>query len=58
MAEVFEEVYSFYIDTMNFSAPVSDKASDDILYEVFVENLPTYYFGITYTQNTSVALLV
>ena len=52
MAEVFEEVYSFYIDTLNFSAPVSDPASDDILYDVFVENLPTYYFGITYTKNT------
>ena len=55
MAEVFEEVYSFYIDTLNFSAPVSDPASDDILYDVFVENLPTYYFGITYTKNTSVS---
>ena len=55
MAEVFEEVYSFYIDTLNFSAPVSDPASDDILYNVFVENLPTYYFGITYTKNTSVS---
>ena len=55
MAEVFEEVYSFYIDTLNFSAPVSDPTSDDILYDVFVENLPTYYFGITYTKNTSVS---
>ena len=55
MAEVFEEVYSFYIDTLNFSAPVSDPDSDDILYDVFVENLPTYYFGITYTKNTSVS---
>ena len=55
MAEIFEEVYSFYIDTLNFSAPVSDPVSDDILYNIFVENLPTYYFGITYTKNTSVS---
>ena len=55
MAEIFEEVYSFYIDTLNFSAPVLDPASDDILYNIFVENLPTYYFGITYTKNTSVS---
>ena len=54
MAEVFENVYSFYIDTLEFSAPLSDPASDNIFYNVFIENLPTYYFGITYTENTSV----
>ena len=54
MAEIFENVYSFYIDTLNFSPPVYDPASDNSLYEIYVENLPSYYFGITYTKNTTV----
>ena len=54
MAEVFENVYSFYMDTLNFSAPVFDPALDDNRYEIYVENLPSYYFGITYTKNAEV----
>ena len=55
MANVFENVYLFYIDTLGFSPPIKDPISDDDLYEVFIENLPSYFFGITYTKNSSVA---
>ena len=54
MSEVFENVYSFYIDTLNFAPPVFDPALDDNRYEIYVENLPSYYFGITYTKNAEV----
>lgn len=55
MAAIFENVYSFYIDTLGFSPPVNDPDSNHSLYEIYVENLPSYFFGITYTKNTSIA---
>ena len=53
MADIFENVYKFYIDTLGFSPPAQDPASNDDLYEIFIENLPSFFFGITYTKNTS-----
>ena len=53
MADIFENVYKFYIDTLGFSPPAQDPASNDDLYEIFIENLPSFFFGITYTKNTA-----
>ena len=42
MGDIFEEVWSFYIDSMLFDIP---SVSINNLYEVRIENLPADYFG-------------
>ena len=58
MSEVFESVWFFFDDTLGYTPPPlggSDK------YDIFIENLPSNYFAITYTttlfneSNTSCA---
>ena len=55
MAQVYETVYSFFIDTLGYNPPVVDPNINHNLYEIYIERLPSYYFGITYTKNTNVA---
>ena len=45
MGEIFEQVWSFYIDTIGFDPP---PVSDNGKYEINIENLSSIYFGITF----------
>ena len=47
MGEIFEQVWLFFMDTLEFDPPVSDPLENNDLYNIYVENLPSYYFGIT-----------
>ena len=42
MGIIFEEVWSFHVDTMGFDPP---PLNSDGLYEVRIENLPSWFFG-------------
>ncbi len=42
MGTIFEEAWAFHIDTMGFDVP---PLNSDGLYEVRIENLPSFYFG-------------
>ena len=42
MGAIFEEVRSFYMDSIGFEFP---PVNSDGLYEVRIENLPSFYFG-------------
>ena len=42
MGTIFEEVWSFYMDSIGFQSP---PVNSDGLYEVRIENLPSFYFG-------------
>ena len=53
MGEVFEQVWMFFIDTLEFNSPIFDDGEEPFLYNVYIENLPSFYFGITYTSNNS-----
>ena len=54
MSEVYEQVYKFFIDTLGFTPPPNDPNKNYNLYDIYIENLPTYYFGITYTANSDI----
>ena len=54
MSQVYEQVYRFFIDTLDFTPPPIDPNKDYALYDIYIENLPTYYFGITYTSNSDI----
>ena len=49
MGAVFEEVWSFHIDSMGFDKP---PMGPDDLYEVNIENLPSNYFGYAVAQGS------
>ena len=51
MGEVFEQVWMFFIDTLDFNSPIID--DEQSLYNIYIENLPSFYFGVTYTTNNS-----
>ena len=55
VGQVFEQVWTFYMDTLEFEPPPSDPDAAHDLYEVYLENLPTYYFGVTYTSNANIS---
>jgi len=55
MAQIYEQVYLFFTDTLGFDYPPSNPAADNNLYQIYVENLPPYYFGITYTTNANIS---
>ncbi|MFL2982860.1 MAG: T9SS type A sorting domain-containing protein [Candidatus Neomarinimicrobiota bacterium] len=42
MGHIFEQVWSFHIDTMGFDIPPLDANG---FYEIRIENLPSFYFG-------------
>ena len=45
MGEIFEEVWTFHIDTMGFDPPPTDPSTNHGLYEVYIEYLGSGYFG-------------
>jgi len=47
MGVVFEEVWSFYIDSMGFDPPPLNPNNDHDLYEIYIEYLSPTYFGLT-----------
>ena len=49
MGNIFEQVWSFHIDTMGFDQP---PMGPDGLYEIMIENLPSFYFGYTVAQGS------
>ena len=49
MGNIFEQVWSFHIDTMGFDQP---QMGPDGLYEIMIENLPSFYFGYTVAQGS------
>ena len=52
MSQIYEQVYSFFVDTLGFIPPPTISNNDYDLYDIFIENLPSYYFGVTYTANS------
>ena len=49
MGQVFEQVWKFFGDTLGYDAPPGNPNNDDDKYDVFIVNLPSNYFGVTYT---------
>ena len=54
MANIFENVYLFFIDTLGYQPPINGPSVSHNRYEIYVEKLPPYYFGVTYTKNVDV----
>ena len=54
MSQIYEQVYSFFVDTLDFVPPPNNPINNYNLYDIYIENLPTYYFGITYTTNSEI----
>lgn len=58
MAEVFEQVWDFFADSLWFDQPPSDNGiGGSDLYDIYIMNLPSGYFGITYTSNAEIGEL-
>jgi len=51
MGEIFEQVWYFFIDSLGYDAPLELDAQNGMLYDIYIERLPSYYFGITYVEN-------
>ena len=49
MSQVFEQVWNFFGNTLGYDAPPGNPNNDDDKYDVYIVNLPSNYFGITYT---------
>ena len=56
MGEVFEQVWLFFIDTLEFNNPIIENNYENNFYDIYIENLPSYYFGITYATNSGSSL--
>ena len=54
MAQVFEQVWTFFSDSLGYDMPPTDPNNSHGLYEIYIENLPSYYFGVTYTSTASI----
>ena len=52
MGAVFEEVWSFYIDSMGFDPPPLNPNIDHDLYEIYIEYLSPTYFGLTFGEGS------
>tara|TARA_B100001250_G_scaffold412990_1_gene445707 strand:- start:775 stop:2433 length:1659 start_codon:yes stop_codon:yes gene_type:complete len=52
MSVVFEEVWTFYIDSMGFEPPPLNPNNDHDLYEIYIEYLSPAYFGLTFGQGS------
>ena len=52
MGVVFEEVWSFYIDSMGFDPPPLNPNNDHDLYEIYIEYLSPTYFGLTFGEGS------
>ena len=52
MGAVFEEVWSFYIDSMGFDQPPLNPNNDHDLYEIYIEYLSPTYFGLTFGEGS------
>lgn len=53
MGRIFEQVWNFFIDTLEYTPPPEVDPQNEKLYNIFIERLPSYYFGITYVENYS-----
>ena len=52
MAAVFENVWEFFSDSLELDQPPKDDGiGGSDLYDIYIMNLPSGYFGITYTSN-------
>jgi len=51
MGEIYEEVWSFFIDSLNYDPPINVNSNTENLYKIYVENLPSFYFGVTYVED-------
>jgi len=55
MGNVFENVWKFYVDSLGYYPPVEDQmVGGSNLYDIYIVNLPSGYFGITYTSTAQV----
>ena len=50
MSEVFENVWDFFMDTLEFEQPLLNPENDHSLYEIYIEYLSPQYFALTYGQ--------
>lgn len=51
MGNIFENVWNFYIDSLGYLPPAEDQMiGGSNLYDIYLLNLPSGYFGITYTS--------
>ena len=48
MASIYENVWSFQMDSLGFDSPPVNPNNDHDLYEINIEYLPSNYFAITY----------
>jgi len=50
MSEIFESVWIFFEDTLGYAPPPQDgQLGGSQKYDIYIENLPSNYFAITYT---------
>lgn len=52
MGEIFEHVWNFFIDTLKYDPPPGLDSQSEKLYNVYIERLPSYYFGVTYLSDS------
>ena len=52
MGAVFEEVWSFHIDSMGFDPPPLNPNNNHNLYEIYIEYLSPGYFGLTFGEGS------
>ena len=52
MGAVFEEVWSFHIDSMGFDPPPLNPNNNHDLYEIYIEYLSPAYFGLTFGEGS------
>ena len=52
MGEIFEYIWFYFEDTLGYSPPPGDGSlGGSEKYDIFIENLPSNYFAITYTTS-------
>ena len=50
MSEIFESIWIFFEDTLGYTPPPQDgQLGGSQKYDIYIENLPSNYFAITYT---------
>ena len=55
MGTIFEDVWDFFSDSMGFEFPPTDyQDTNSNKYDIYIVNLPTGYFGLTYTSNAAI----
>ena len=54
MGNIFEQAWSFFIDTLEYDPPPEVNSQNGVLYNIYIERLPSYFFGVTYVENYNI----